>query len=199
MFIRLTRVIVVICMASFPPLSLVQCTPTSSDQLINFGSHHDKIINRHFPQIPKVWTEKPKPTQCSLGWARKSIPTKYNTTLASCEDATHQNSLCDQGSCHMGQPDQRPDEKPLSKFLFFTGCEKTKDAVSGREPAKKYTVFPRTYEVDSCCGRLVIVAQGFAAEDEGRSEESYICSWTDPLEQNYQRVWCNNCTDVAWQ
>ncbi|PLW14474.1 hypothetical protein PCANC_15144 [Puccinia coronata f. sp. avenae] len=141
------------------------------------------------------WHEKTQPIQCSLGWARKTLPPAYGTTLASCEDATHQESICDQGSCHMGQADESPADKPLIKFLYFVDCQKVEEAVFGHQPAKRYTVFPRTYDVDDVQGQLL--AQGFAVENEGRLEENYVCKWSDQLQQNLQRVWCNNCTDIA--
>ncbi|OAV98235.1 hypothetical protein PTTG_11686 [Puccinia triticina 1-1 BBBD Race 1] len=159
---------------------------------------HGKTINRHFFEAPE-WHEKQEPTQCSLSWGRKLIPSPSDsdTILASCEDATHEESLCDRESCHMGQSDQSPEEKPLIKYLFFTGCMSLKDEFSGHKTEKRYTVYPRTYEVSYDLRKLVV--KGYAAEIEGQSEESYTCTWTDQLEQNFQRVWCNNCTDTVWK
>ncbi|KAA1087218.1 hypothetical protein PGT21_025924 [Puccinia graminis f. sp. tritici] len=154
-----------------------------------------KIINRHFPKTPD-WKQKPEPTQCSLGYAGKVITPPSGATLVSCEDATRHESLCDQGSCHMGQPDQTPEEKPLSKFLYFTGCVSMKDQAFGKKPAKRYTVYPREYEVVYELRKIVV--QGYAAEIEGNLEDNYICTWTDQLEQNFQRVSCNNCTETNW-
>jgi hypothetical protein len=40
------------------------------------------------------------------------------------------------------------------KFLYFVDCQKVEEAVFGHQPAKRYTVFPRTYDVDDVQGQL---------------------------------------------